>query len=611
MIPGLDALIASAPDVPDPFLDTECPFPISSVLFGGAPDIRRLREEAARLQAEEAPPQEAAWAVLVAAEAVESVQADRDRYFVADGAFRGMVFGGIKWRAGWALLMGDAQEKYARAFDAANFLVYTTRPGIAEGRFLGERDTSAVYFGQLLARYALVYSDVQPGERHELTHFVEDHGPGVLVVTGEMRPVEGMLCLALMRLGMRALVASAFPWEIGDRTEVSSPAEALAAAGTFENLRIRSQDPLHALPEYANPGFAHEKFEARATIGGDAGSFFHLRRGVAQEGSAAVDDLAGGIGILVTVDDEAVDAIAAGELEAEAARCLDLLSGVRVSSREPLTLSLREEGAVTAEQMAEVIRRGLRLEYPRLGPVHVQVMGEVAELVARAAEVGREKAQREAEAADLASREPEVVYTCEACAPFSREHICITHPVRAPMCGRSWREMLIGARFMSVSSGRPWRRRGRPENCCAAVPLGRVLDPLKGEYEGLNDFVREATGGRMQRVYLHSIRDFPHSSCGCFYALAWWSEELGGLGLMHRGFEGTAPDGSTWNHLANRAGGKQQPGITGVSLQYLRAPTFLQGDGGWRAVRWMTAKLKEELRDVVTEVAAVPTECAD
>ena len=112
----------------------------------------------------------------------------------------------------------------------------------------------------------------------------------------------------------------------------------------------------------------------------------------------------------------------------------------------------------------------------------------------------------------------------------------------------------------------------------------------------------------MQRVFLHSVREHPHSSCGCFAALAWWSDDMGGLGLMHRGFDGAAPDGSTWNSLANRAGGKQQPGLTGVGPAYLRSPRFLQGDGGWAAVKWMTAKLKADLLADVPAVAGVPTE---
>ncbi len=604
MIPGLRELISQLPSAPAPFAHTAFPFPVNQALFGSAPDLDRLRQSAVELDSVDARPQDAAWIALAAAEVVESAQPDRDEFFTSDGGFRGAVFGGIKWRPGWALVMGEDQQPYARAFGEAGFMVYVTRAGVAPGKLLGDRETASVYFAQLLARYALVYSDVQPAELHELTHFVEDHGPGVLIVSGPMKPIESLLCLALMRLGMRAVVTAGFPWETGDRVEVASPEEALEASSSFQNLRIRAQDPLAALPDYANPAHEHEKFEPVARRGG-GDSFIFLHREAAGEGVAIIGDVGREFGITVSIDDPTLDAIAEQELEGAALGYLNLLDGVKVESDSPLTIALREDAAPPADRMAEVIRRGLRLEYPRLGPIQVTVIGDPDSLARKAAEVTALRAGREADIRKALAATPEVVYTCEACAPFSREHVCVTHPVRTPMCGRNWTEMLVGARYMGVSSGRPWRRRGRPENCCAAVPLGRVLDPVKGEYEGLNDFVRQATGGRMPRVFLHSVREFAHSSCGCFYALAWWSDEMGGIGLMHRGFEGAAPDGATWNDLANRAGGKQQPGITGVGLGYMKSPTFLQGDGGWKLVKWMTRKLQDELKDAVPAVAGV------
>ena len=608
--------MAQLPDQAISFERTEFPFPVSWALFGSAPDLKSLREESARLDESEAAAQEAAWVVLGAAEVVESVQDDRARYFLSDGQFRGAVFTGIKWRAGWVLLLGEDQAPYARAFDEASFMVFVTRHGVDVGRSLGERDTASVYFAQLLARYALLYSDVKAGERHELTHFVEEHGPGVLVVCGEMKPVEALLCLALMRLGVGAVVAADdFPWEVGNRVEVASPEAAVGAAGGFQNMRIRSQeDPLSALPDYANPAYVREEFEPACTLGGTPESFLLVRfadvsEGVTTEADAAcMEEDAHGIGFLLGIADRSLDAPGAQELERAAAGYLNLLRGVRVESRDPLTVSLAEAGGTTHQQMAEVVRRGLRLEYPRLGPIHVEVIADPKQLLAMADEVKGERASHREEMARLQEADEEVIFSCESCAPFSREHVCLTHPLRSPMCGRRWSEMVVGARYMGVSAGRPWRRRGRPENCCAVVPLGRTIDPVKGEYEGLNEFVRQATHGRMHRVFLHAVRDFPHSSCGCFSALAWWSDEMGGIGIMPRGFEGAAPDGSTWNMLANRSGGKQQPGITGVSLEYMRSPKFLQGDGGWAAVKWMPRKLTDELTGDVPAVAGVPTE---
>jgi CO dehydrogenase/acetyl-CoA synthase beta subunit len=72
-----------------------------------------------------------------------------------------------------------------------------------------------------------------------------------------------------------------------------------------------------------------------------------------------------------------------------------------------------------------------------------------------------------------------------------------------------------------------------------------------------------------------------------------------GIGVMHRGFEGCAPNGETWDSLANRAGGKQADGVAGLSLGYLRRSEFLQADGGLSAVVWVTAKVLGEIQDLL------------
>jgi hypothetical protein len=495
VIDGLRELVAQLPDEAVAFDGTEFPFPVSQALFGTGPDPRALREELPRLDESEAEPQEAAWAVLAAAEAIESVQADRDEFFITDGRFRGSVFTGIKWRAGWVLLLGEGQRGYAAAFREASFMVFTTQHGLDEGRFLGRRETASVYFAQLLARYVLLYSDVKAGERHELRHLVEDHGPGVLVVCGKMRPIEALLCLALMRLGVGAIVASAeFPWEVGNLVLVSSPEEAVQATAGFQNLRMRSQtDPLAALPEYANPAYAREEFEPVARLGGMSDSRLFMAR--AEMSELAADTVKtipstsqsgedASIAIRVAISDPTLDAPARAELEHAAIGYLNLLKGLRVEDRDPLTLLLAEEGRPNLDQIGEVLRRALRLEYPRVGPIEVTVATDPATTAELARQAERERARRPGETQAMA--EEEVVYSCESCAPFSREHVCFVHPLRAPMCGRSWSEMVVGARYMGVSAGQPWRRRGRPENCCAVVPLRKALDPVKGEYEGLN-----------------------------------------------------------------------------------------------------------------------------
>lgn len=119
--------------------------------------------------------------------------------------------------------------------------------------------------------------------------------------------------------------------------------------------------------------------------------------------------------------------------------------------------------------------------------------------------------------------------------------------------------------------------------------------------ESVNEGVHRESGGKIRKVQIHPITGgYPHSSCGCFGYLAFYIPEVDGVGIMRRSYAGKAPNGLTWDLLANRAGGKQQPGICGVSLNYLRSPRFLQGDGGYKRVKWIDKKTCDELSDIVT-----------
>ena len=69
-----------------------------------------------------------------------------------------------------------------------------------------------------------------------------------------------------------------------------------------------------------------------------------------------------------------------------------------------------------------------------------------------------------------------------------------------------------------------------------------------------------------------------------------------------------AANGETWAMLANRAGGKQSPGITGISMGYIRSPSFLKGDSGIANVVWVDSALRERISDRFSPGQKVATE---
>ena len=77
---------------------------------------------------------------------------------------------------------------------------------------------------------------------------------------------------------------------------------------------------------------------------------------------------------------------------------------------------------------------------------------------------------------------------------------------------------------------------------------------------------------------------------------------------MSRDAQAVTPEGLRWFELANRAGGKQTPGILGVSTSYIKSKNFLKGDGGIGNVVWMDHKLKTVLAKALPAGAKVATE---
>jgi len=69
------------------------------------------------------------------------------------------------------------------------------------------------------------------------------------------------------------------------------------------------------------------------------------------------------------------------------------------------------------------------------------------------------------------------------------------------------------------------------------------------------------------------------------------SEPRPGIGIMHRGYKGQAPDGRTWNDLHYALTGKQTPGMAGGSPAYLASPKFLAAHEGWQNVVWVSSKI--------------------
>lgn len=315
------------------------------------------------------------------------------------------------------------------------------------------------------------------------------------------------------------------------------------------------------------------------------------------------------VGILVEVQEDAFSDDVALTVEREAIKAIGYLPGVRGYEKDRCFFV--ESGAgveVRWDQVAEVISSQIRLHYPRIEHLRVQVIFDADALARMAPAIRAYKEQRKATVEGMTEENTREFVACTECRPFSLVHTCIVTPDRTPMCAsRTYASIKAAALFGNW--GDPFKRRSEKDVALRQVfDRGAILDAARGEYEGANGMYRELTGGKLDRVFLHSVRGFPHTSCGCFQALAFWIAEVGALGIMSRGSKAVAPNGMTWDLLANLAGGKQSDGVMGVSVGYIRSRHFLKGDGGLANVAWMNSELLQKVRDKIPAGHRVATE---
>jgi acetyl-CoA decarbonylase/synthase complex subunit beta len=137
-----------------------------------------------------------------------------------------------------------------------------------------------------------------------------------------------------------------------------------------------------------------------------------------------------------------------------------------------------------------------------------------------------------------------------------------------------------------------------PEGPQFPIPKGEPTDLITGEYASINEMAEKRSGGEYSRMLLYTFFDAPHTSCGCFETIGFYMPEVDGIGIADRDFRGAAPNGLPFSTMAGQTGGgKQVVGFLGMGVLYYLSPKFLQADGGWNRIVWMSKKLKERVKE--------------
>jgi len=568
-----------------PLVSERYPLPLTLAVYGETPAPERVREQvAARLESD---PIGALEDALVLLELHEGSQPRIDDFISDDPAFLGQAFS-TKRLNGWLAVLGDEDpEEFERAINAR------WKFKLVPGR---ERRTGLYPLLNMVARYGFVYGRIPFGDSHALGHFVEEFAPGLLVCRGKLDDLELSLSLAAMKMGVPAAVPPDYPFPLGRQLRAASLEEMEGAIFAFPNIRRLLDFPeTPSLPDYLDPESTGEKFETAVTWGGTPESFYVLRKGeVDAPGAEVIGESGEAMGVVLTAAAEPLDAFDREHIEASAARFLSMNRGVQAQvAAGQLRLALAEGTGLAPERIGETLIAGIRHEFPKIEKIRAEVIFDQERLESTAEEVRTELASRRAEIEAATEESVEEFATCVGCSPFAPDHVCILTPERPPQCNRSYQTIKTGALYgYDDMSSIHHRVLHSGINSFGTCPKGAAIDPVAGEWSGVNAAAAGLSGRRTTRIQLHSLEEAPTTGCGCFQLVMFKTDKpRPGVGVMQRGYKGRAPDGRTWEDLHYALAGKQTPGIAGAAPGYLRSAKFLAAHGGWQSVVWVSPKI--------------------
>ncbi len=299
------------------------------------------------------------------------------------------------------------------------------------------------------------------------------------------------------------------------------------------------------------------------------------------------------LGILVEVAGAQLESELEGVIERRIHEYCNFIEGImHLNQRYDIWLRLSkksyQKGLNSLVYIGKVLHKLFKSELPIIEKIQITFITDTERVKEPWKEALEIYEARDARARGLKDEEVDTFYGCTLCQSFAPTHVCIITPQRYSNCGAiSWFDGRASARI-------------DPKGPVFAIEKGELLDPVKGEYSGVNEMAKQKTLGEVTRVWLYSAFGHPHTSCGCFEGVAFYIPEVDGFGVVHRGYREPTVNGLPFSTLADStAGGRQIDGFHGISIEYMRSPKFLQADGGWNRVVWMPFEVKERVKDFI------------
>ncbi|MBN1176482.1 MAG: CO dehydrogenase/CO-methylating acetyl-CoA synthase complex subunit beta [Dehalococcoidales bacterium] len=208
---------------------------------------------------------------------------------------------------------------------------------------------------------------------------------------------------------------------------------------------------------------------------------------------------------------------------------------------------------------------------------------EVNKIVEKAREVYQIRDQR---IEGMTDETTETYYSCTLCQSFAPSHVCVISPERTGLCGSyNWMDCKAAYEINPTGPNQP-------------VEKGETIDAKLGQWKGVNEFVLQASRGKIDHYNFYSIVNDPMTTCGCCEAIAAVLPMCNGVMTVNRDYTGETPCGMKFTTLAGTiGGGLSTPGFVGHGKYNITQRKFLAAEGGLLRMVWMPKILKEEIAE--------------
>ncbi|MCJ7687235.1 MAG: acetyl-CoA decarbonylase/synthase complex subunit alpha/beta [Desulfobacteraceae bacterium] len=201
--------------------------------------------------------------------------------------------------------------------------------------------------------------------------------------------------------------------------------------------------------------------------------------------------------------------------------------------------------------------------------------------------------ERDGRVEKMKDEDVETYYSCTLCQSFAPNHVCSVSPERTGLCGAyNWMDCKAAFEISPTGPNQP-------------IEKGECLDPVLGQWKGVNDFIYKASRGNVTHYNFYSMVIDPMTTCGCCECIAAMLPGCNGVMTVGRDYAGETPCGMKFTTLAGvMGGGASSPGFVGHSKFNIGQGKFILGDGGLLRMVWMPKALKEELKERIDKRGA-------